>query len=113
MAQPEMIRTTMEEQCHWQDHYDKFDRYDRDRPFTLEQSNMEEDRMMQMTSLHHEQLAVPTWKMPAIKNEKAEHSQPAPWQETTRGHAQSMRSTDANKTNPSNTTNPTPSTLPT
>jgi len=65
---------------------------------------------IQMTSFCHEQLAIPTWKMPANKNEISEHSWPIPWQEKTRGHAQSTRSTNANKNNPGNTTTPIPST---
>jgi len=43
LAQLKTIRTTMEGQRHWQDHYDNYKGYNRDQPSTPEQSNMEED----------------------------------------------------------------------
>jgi len=43
MVQLEMIRSSMEDQQRWQDEYNEYGRYDHDRPFTLDQSNMDED----------------------------------------------------------------------
>jgi len=43
MAQLETIRSSMEDQQQWQDKYNEYGGYDCDRPFTPDQSNMDED----------------------------------------------------------------------
>jgi len=43
MKQLETIWNLMEEQRRWQDSYNKYNGYNRDRPFTPDQSQMEED----------------------------------------------------------------------
>jgi len=43
MKQLETIWNLMEEQRRWQDSYNKYNGYNRDRLFTLDQSQMEED----------------------------------------------------------------------
>jgi len=43
MVQLESNQANMEEQRNWQDHYNEYKGYDRDRPFTPEQSNMDKD----------------------------------------------------------------------
>jgi len=41
MAQLEMIKTLMEEQCNWLDSYNGYEGYDRDQPVTPDQMHME------------------------------------------------------------------------
>jgi len=67
MMQLESIWNSMEEQWRWQDSYNKYNGYDRDRPFTPDQLHMEEDSYdtaNDMLAPQHKPLAIPRWKLP-------------------------------------------------
>jgi len=51
MQQLETIWNSMEEQQRWQDSYNEYNRYDRDRPFTPDQLQMEEDNYNTMNDM--------------------------------------------------------------
>jgi len=44
LVQLETIHASMEEQHNWNEHYNEYDSYDHDRPFTPENSNMDLDQ---------------------------------------------------------------------